>query len=323
MVATGKAVPVTSAVMKNIDTYYNPAWKTFTTIKGKVYGAPFGASSKSLVWYSPAQFKKLGVSVPKTWAEMEAVAAKFKAAGSNPWCAGIESGAATGWPATDWIEEMVLRELGPDQYNKWWKGELKFSSPEILGVMNKVAAWLGTSSQVGDLKSVATRRFQDAGVPGLKDGTCGMLQQASFYASMFPAGTTFGPGKDADAFYLPATNTKFGSPIEGGGEFPVAFSNRKEVGFVQDYLSSPVYGTPRAALGGWTSANSGIPLSAYKDPVLKVVAGSLQAKKGAIVFDASDLMPTAVNGAFWKEMTKFYAEGKSMKDVAAAIDANW
>jgi alpha-glucoside transport system substrate-binding protein len=323
MVATGKAVPVTSAVMKNIDTYYNPAWKTFTTIKGKVYGAPFGASSKSLVWYSPAQFKKLGVSVPKTWAEMEAVAAKFKAAGANPWCAGIESGAATGWPATDWIEEMVLRELGPDQYNKWWKGELKFSSPEILGVMNKVAAWLGTKDQVGDLKSVATRRFQDAGVPGLKDGTCGMLQQASFYASMFPAGTTFGPGKDADAFYLPATNTKFGSPIEGGGEFPVAFSNRKEVGFVQDYLSSPVYGTPRAALGGWTSANSGIPLSAYKDPVLKVVAGSLQAKKGAIVFDASDLMPTAVNGAFWKEMTKFYAEGKSMKDVAAAIDANW
>jgi alpha-glucoside transport system substrate-binding protein len=140
---------------------------------------------------------------------------------------------------------------------------------------------------------------------------------------MFPAGTTFGPGKDADAFYLPSTNTKFGSPIEGGGEFPVAFSTRKEVGFVQDYLSSPVYGTPRAALGGWTSANNGIPLSAYKDPVLKVVAQSLQAKNGAIVFDASDLMPTAVNGAFWKEMTKFYAEGKSMKDVAAAIDANW
>ena len=74
---------------------------------------------------------------------------------------------------------------------------------------------------------------------------------------------------------------------------------------------------------GFTSANSGVPLSAYKDPVLKVVAQSLQSKQGSIVFDASDLMPTAVNGAFWKEMTKFYAEGKSMKDVAAAIDANW
>jgi alpha-glucoside transport system substrate-binding protein len=53
------------------------------------------------------------------------------------------------------------------------------------------------------------------------------------------------------------------------------------------------------------------------------VATQLQNKAGAIVFDASDLMPTAVNGAFWKEMTKFYAEGKSMKDVAGAIDANW
>ena len=323
MVATGKAVPVTAAVMKNIDTYYNPAWKTFTTVKGKVYGAPFGASSKSLVWYSPAQFTKLGVKIPTTWTEMEAIASKFKAAGTTPWCAGIESGAATGWPSTDWIEQMALRELGPVKYNQWWQGKLKFSSPEMLGVMNKVAAWLGTEAQVGNLQSVATRKFQDAGVPGLADGKCGMLQQASFYASMFPAGTTFGPKGDANAFYLPPTNTKFGKPIMGAGEFPVAFSKKPEVGAVQAYLSSPAYGNERALLGGWTSANNGIALANYKDPVLKVVAESLQSKKGSIVFDASDLMPTAVNGAFWKEMTKFYAEGKSMKDVAAAIDANW
>ncbi len=323
MVATGKAVPITAAVAANLKKYYNPAWATFTTVKGKVYGAPFGASSKSLVWYSPAQFKALGVSVPTTWAEMDAIAAKFKAAGKLPWCAGIESGAATGWPATDWIEEMALRELGPDKYNQWWQGKLKFSSPEMQGVMAKVAAWLGTKDQVGDLQSVATRKFQDAGVPGLANGTCGMLQQASFYASMFPKGTTFGVNADANAFYLPPTNTKFGKPIEGAGEFPVAFSSKPEVGAVQAYFSSPAYGIERAANGGWTSANSGIPLSSYTDPVLKVVAQSLQSKQGAIVFDASDLMPTAVNGAFWKEITKFYAEGKSMKDVAAAIDANW
>jgi len=323
MVATGKAVPISAATRSNLNSYYNPAWKSFTTINGRIYGAPFGASSKSLVWYSPAQFKKLGVKVPTTWAEMEAVAAKFKAAGANPWCAGIESGAATGWPATDWIEEMALRELGPKKYNLWWQGKLKFSSPEILGVMNKVAAWLGTKEQVGDLKSVATRRFQDAGVPGLKNGTCGMLQQASFYASMFPAGTTFGPAGDADAFYLPATNAKFGNPVEGGAEFPVAFSTKPAVGAVQAYFSSPVYATARAAAGGWTSANTGVPIDTYKDPVLKAVAMQLQNKSGAIVFDASDLMPSAVNGAFWKEITKYYAEGKSMKDVAAAIDANW
>lgn len=323
MVATGKAVPITGQTLANLNKYYNAAWKTFTTVKGKVYGAPFGASSKSLVWYSPAQFKAIGATVPTTWAQMDAIGAKFAAAGKIPWCAGIESGAATGWPSTDWIEQMALRELGPDKYNLWWQGKLKFSSPEMQGVMAKMAAWLGTKSQVGDLQSVATRKFQDAGVPGLKDGTCGMLQQASFYSSMFPAGTTFGPSGDANAFYLPPTNNKFGKPIEGGAEFPVAFSKRKEVAAVQAYFSSPAYGTERAKLGGWTSANSGIPLSAYSDPVLKVVAESLQSKKGSIVFDASDLMPTAVNGAFWKEMTKFYAEGKSMKDVAAAIDANW
>jgi alpha-glucoside transport system substrate-binding protein len=87
------------------------------------------------------------------------------------------------------------------------------------------------------------QEFQDS-----RNGTCGMLQQASFYSSMFPCGTTFGPGQDADAFYLPPTNTKFGKPIMGAGEFPVSFSKRKVVGFVQDYLSSPVYGTMRAEM---------------------------------------------------------------------------
>ena len=127
MVATGKAVPVKGNTLSNINKYYNPAWKTFTTIKGKVYGAPFGASSKSLVWYSPAQFKTIGATIPTTWEQMEAIGAKFKAAGKLPWCAGIESGAATGWPATDWVEQMALRELGPDKYNLWWQGKLKFS----------------------------------------------------------------------------------------------------------------------------------------------------------------------------------------------------
>ena len=140
---------------------------------------------------------------------------------------------------------------------------------------------------------------------------------------MFPAGTSFGPSGDANAFYLPPTNDKFGKPIEGAGEFPVAFSRKVEVGIVQEYFSSPAYGIERAKAGGWTSANNAIPLGSYADPVLKVVAQSLQSKSGAIVFDASDLMPTAVNGAFWKEMTKFFAEGKSITDVATAIDQNW
>ena len=84
MVATGKAVPVTAKVLSNINKYYNPAWKTFTTVGGKVYGSPFGASSKSLVWYSPAAFKKIGATIPTTWAQMDAIAAKFKAAGVTP-----------------------------------------------------------------------------------------------------------------------------------------------------------------------------------------------------------------------------------------------
>jgi alpha-glucoside transport system substrate-binding protein len=152
-----------------------------------------------------------------------------------------------------------------------------------------------------------------------------MLQQASFYGNILAdGGATISPTGDAFAFYLPATNSKVTVPVVGGGEFTAAFASRPEVVAVQAYLSSATFATSRVQLDNWISANSGVPLAAYKNQVDKLAATYLANPKSTFGFDASDLMPAAVGaGSMWREFTAWFGEGKSIADVTKAIDASW
>ena len=324
LVATGKVMKAPKEVVKNVDKYWSKSWKAYGTVKGKFYAAPFGSNMKSLVWYSPKQFKSAGYEVPTTWDQMTALADKMAADKKTAFCGGLGSGGATGWPATDWVEQMVLREYGSKVYGDWVSHKVKFSDPKIVAAMEKVAAWMQNPKWVGNVKGIATTAFQDAG-KGIPTGGCMMLQQASFYGNILAeSGATISPTGDAFAFYLPATNSKITVPVVGGGEFTAAFASRKEVVAVQAYLSSATFATSRVQLDNWVSANSGVPLAAYKNQVDKLAATYLANPKSTFGFDASDLMPAAVGaGAEWREFTAWFGEGKSIADVVKAIDAAW
>lgn len=324
MVATKKVVPAPKGVVANVNKYWSPSWKDLGTVKGKFYAAPWGSNMKSLVWFSPKQFKTNGYTVPKTWDEMTALADKMAANKQIAFCGGIGSGGATGWPSTDWVEQMVLREYGAKVYGDWVSHKVKFSDPKIVAAMKKVAGWMQNPAWVGDVKAIATTSFQDAGA-GIPSGKCMMLQQASFYGNILAGnGATIAADGDVFAFYLPPTNPKVTVPVVGGGEFLAGFSSRREVQQVLTYLSSPTYATARVIRGNWVSANSGVPLDAYKDPISRLSAQYLSNPKSTFAFDASDLMPAAVGaGAEWTEFTAWFGEGKSIAAVVKAIDAAW
>lgn len=325
MVATGKMVAGTKAVADNVTKYWSASWKTLGSVDGTFYAAPMSANMKSLVWYSPTQFTKNGYTVPKTWDEMTALANKMAAKGQTAFCGGIGSGGATGWPATDWLEEVVVRMYGATVYNDWISHKVKFSDPKIIAAMKMVAGWMQNPKWVGNVKNISTTTFQAAGM-SIPAGTgCQMLQQASFYGAQFPAGTTVGPTGDVNAFYLPGINPAVTTPIEGGGEFLGSFSARPEVSEVLTYLSSSEWATSRVNVSkGWVSANNGVPLSAYTDPIDHLSATYLSDPKSTFVFDASDAMPAAVGaGSEWTQFTAWFGEGKAISAVASAIDASW
>ena len=330
MVSLGGVKNPPQQTLDNITKYWATSISNYGKVDGTMYGAPLSTNMKSLVWYSPTTFKAKGYKVPTTWDEMMTLSAQMVKDGIKPWCGGIASGTATGWPATDWLEQVVLRQQGGDVYDQWVAHTVKFQSPQITKAMDTVEGWMKNPAWVnagfGDVKTIATTKFQDAGKPILS-GQCGMLQQASFYATQWPS---FKPdvkiAEDGDvfAYYLPPIGTNVPKPIVGGGEIVTAFADRPEVQAFQNYLSSPEWATGKVKLGGWVSSNSGVPLDAYTDPISKLSAQLLTDKEATFRFDASDLMPAAVGaGAEWTELTAWFAPGKPTQDVLAAIDAAW
>jgi alpha-glucoside transport system substrate-binding protein len=326
LVATGKAVEAPAEVSANVDKFWGEDWKAYATVDGKFYGAPSGASVKSLVWYSPSEFKEAGYTVPTTLDELKTLTDKMVADKKKPWCAGISSGEATGWPLTDWHEDMMLRLSGPETYDKWVNHEIPFNGPESTAALDAAGAYLKNPAYVngglGDVKSIATTTFQDAGLPIL-EGTCSLHRQASFYAANFPKGTKVAEDGDVFAFYLPG-KTATDKPVLGGGEFNVAFADRPEVKAFQTYLSTDTWANIKAKLSqGWVSANNKIDPNNLSNPVDKLAATILLDPNATFRFDGSDQMPAAVgSNAYWKQTTSWIT-GQDTKTTVDNIEKAW
>ncbi len=326
---TGKVTPAPDSVAKNVDKWWGQDWKNYGTVDGKFYAAPLGANVKSFVWYSPKMFQKNGWQIPKTWDDMLKLSDKIAATGIKPWCAGFGSGEATGWPGTDWLEDVMLRDAGADTYDKWVNHTIPFNDPQVVSALDRVGGILKNPKYVnggfGDVKSIATTTFQDGGLPILK-GQCALHRQASFYAANWPEGTKVAPDGDVFAFYLPVTNQDNGKPVLGGGEFVAAFNNRPEVQAFQTYLSSDVWANEKAKAtpgGGWVSANKGLDVNNLVSPIDQLSAKTLQDPNAVFRFDGSDQMPGAVGaGSFWKEMTAWIT-GQDTKTTLNKIEQSW
>jgi alpha-glucoside transport system substrate-binding protein len=326
LVATGKAVAAPEEVSANVDRFWDKAWKAYATVDGKFYGAPLGASVKSLVWYSPADFKDANLTPPTTLDELQALTDKIAATGKKPWCAGISSGDATGWPLTDWVEDFVLRLSGPETYDKWVNHEIPFNSPEITAAFDAVGGYLKNEKYVngglGDVKSIASTTFQDAGLQ-ITEGNCYLHRQASFYAANFEKGTKIAEDGDVFAFYLPGKDATT-KPVLGAGEFVIAFADRPEVKSLQTYLSSDTWANIKAKLSqGWVSANKGLDPNNLTSPIDKLAGTILLDPKATFRFDGSDQMPAAVGSdAFWKQATQWIT-GQDTKTTVDNIEKAW
>ena len=331
LVQTGTVKAAPPEVVANVDKNM-PDWKNYGSVDGTFYAAPLGANVKSFVWYSPSAFAEKGYEIPTTWADLLALSDKMVAdAGGEdikPWCAGIESGDATGWPATDWVEDVMLRTAGAETYDKWVNHEIPFNDPAVATALAEVGKILKNDKFVnggyGDVKTIASTSFQDAGQPIL-DGTCYMHRQASFYAANWPEGTEVGPEGEVWAFYLPSVDTST-KPVLGGGEFTAAFADRPEVKAFQTYLSSVEWADERAKTcgsGGCVTANKNADPELLKNPVDKLSAEALTDTAATFRFDGSDLMPGAVGaGTFWKGMTDWII-GKDDKATLDFIEQSW
>ncbi|MGH1489437.1 MAG: ABC transporter substrate-binding protein [Acidimicrobiales bacterium] len=325
----GSVVPLADNVVAGME--WSEAWTSFGNVDGVQYGAPTKADLKSLVWYQPAAFEAAGYEVPTTFDEFTALTATMIADGNTPLCVGIESGQATGWTYTDWVEDMVLRMHGADVYDQWVAHEIPFDDPQIVDAMQAVLDLWGTEGMTfSSGGSIAATAFQDNGQP-LVDGDCFMHRQASFYSAFMPEGTPFADGSDGavDVFYFPAINGD--RPVLGAGTLVAAFDENEATMMVAEYMAGAEYATTRqkaqtalkgGGLSGFLSAAEGQDESAYQ--ALELSFLDILATAEVVRFDASDLMPAGVGaGTFWSEGTAAVNGDQDAAEAAAAIEASW
>ena len=318
--------PAPAGVVENVEENFDPAWREYGSVEDVFYAAPLGSNVKSFVWYSPSMFEENGWEIPTTWDEMMELTDTIAAAGITPWCAGIASGDATGWPMTDWLEDTILRTAGPEFYDQWRNHEVPFDDPQVVEALDQVGEILKNPEYVnggfGDVQSIAATSFQDAGIPILS-GDCAMYRMASFYAANYAdAGAEIGEDGDVYAFYLPSMNEDE-RPVLVAGEFVAAFNERPEVQAFLDYLSTDVWANEKAAVSnGWVSANRNVNIENFQNPIDRLSVEILQDPNAVTRFDASDLMPGAVNTAFWRQMTDWIT-GKSTEEALTAIENSW
>lgn len=288
-----------------------------------LYGFFYKVDVKSLVWYVPENFEDFGYDVPESMEDLKALTQQIVDDGGTPWCIGLGSGGATGWPATDWVEDMMLRTTSPADYDAWVANDLKFDDPKVLAAIEEFGWFARNDDYVaGGADAVASTDFRDS-PKGLfaSPPQCYMHRQASFIPSFFPEGTVV--GEDADFFYFPAYAEKdLGKPVLGGGTLFAITRDSKGAQEFMKFLRSAIAHEVWMAQTGFLTPHKGVNTGVYTDPTVAKM-NEVLLNADTFRFDGSDLMPGAIGaGVFWTGMVD-YAGGKDAGAVGASIQGTW
>lgn len=325
---TGKLLDVSEVV--DLDTVKDniiPGFIDAAEVDGTTYGVPMRMAVKSIVWTPKPEFEQAGYKAPETLDELFALADAIKAKGQTPWCIGMESGAATGWLATDYMEDLVLRLAGPETYDKWVSHEIPFNAPEIKEAGQAFERIFAPEGNVlGGRKAISSTSFQTALNPMFASpAKCFMSKQGNFIQSpgFFPDAVQQDIDNNAAVFAFPGTEAGKPAPALLGGDLAAAFNNDPSTKKVMEFLASEDFGGPWAKAGGWISPYKGFDASNYpNDTTREIAENALAAEVGR--YDGSDAMPAAVGaGSFWKGMTAWVSGQKTLDQVLDEIEKSW
>ena len=319
---------------------YRSNFSSYIVGLGEVDGAHYGGAHafnlKSIVWYQPAEFEARGYSIPGTWDEMIALADQIVADGMTPFCFGMYSNGASGWLATDWMEDIMLRTgEGTATYDKWVSHEIPFNDPVVKNAATFLSQIMHTEGYVvGGTDAIVSTYFGNAQDPMFeKDANgnpgCFMHRQASFITSFWPEAAQAGAGSETTVFPFPAMDDGLPKAALGAGDMFGVFNDRDATKAVVEYMLSDNFFEAAAQRPDNSRIYGHVDFdtSLYSKDITRVLADTITGAlaENAFRFDASDLMPPEVGaGSFWKEMMNLAVEGPGYIDTALDnIETSW
>ncbi|WET77221.1 ABC transporter substrate-binding protein [Amycolatopsis sp. QT-25] len=323
---SGALLPLDDALSAAVTRSFSAQWVTLQQIgTQKLYAVAVKADLKSLIWYDPARLTGIR---PTTFEGLRAYAAGLTAAGGTPWCVGMGAPPTSGWPGTDWIEDILLHSAGPDKYRQWASGGLPWTSPEVEKAWQDWGSVLEPAAIRGGTAAALLTDFGDAGKAMFTEPPgCALEHQASFVMSRYqnfqrPDGTLPEPGTDFDFLSFPGRDVSEVA-ADLAGMFQDTPQARKLIEFLASEKAQRIW--PSIPRANAFSANRKLGLDVYPDQVSRRVADTITSA-AALCFDASDLMPATMTGAFHRAVLEYLSNRdrlgtllKQLEDVRKSI----
>ncbi|HSW41839.1 MAG TPA: ABC transporter substrate-binding protein [Patescibacteria group bacterium] len=330
--ADGKLIDLSGVLdMEQVKEDYNPSFVDLASVGGRLYGLFYKQDLKSIVWYPVKAFEAKGYTVPTTWDELVALSDQIVKDGSNPWCTTIEHKDASGWVATDWLEDILLRTAPPETYDKWVSNQIPFNDPAVLRAAELMKQmWFTPGYVYGGSTRINATWVGDSQTPMFDaDGPkCWLHKQAAWIPDFWPkdadGNAIYKAGVDSSFFYFPPIDPQFGKPVLGGGDMFVMFNDRPEVRAFVQWLSTVDAVKDRVATGAFLAANNAVPAAWYTSYPMSGLA-EIARTATALRFDGSDSMPKEVGaGSFWKGMVKWVSQnGEGTEAIFQEIEESW
>lgn len=320
----GKLVKLDSYFdMGQIQQNYSKAWTDFGSVNGHLYAVFPKANTKGTIWYSPKQFQAQNLTIPKTWDELITLSNSVAGSGKYPWALGVESGASSGWPAADWVDQIYLSLNGPTMYDKWVAHKIPWTDSSVKKAFQMFGQIIQGNHYInGAPQAVLATNFQDASYLPFDSPPKAYMYYLgdfaeSFITKQFPsiqAGTDFG------FFNFPTINPQYAGMVTGGADIMAAFKDNDGTRQYMQFIASTEGQSIWPKRGGATSVNKAVPLSAYSDPVSKASAQQLTSASTFRV-GADDLMPTAMENAYWAGMLTYIGDPSKLDSVLSTLES--
>jgi alpha-glucoside transport system substrate-binding protein len=339
--AAGALVPIGGALgMNRMTRQYGPGWLQLMQEPGPsgarhYYAIIVKAALKSVIWYDPRHLPardQAELAAPGlTWKQLLRVAGGLRSATASPWCLGLEDSSSSGWPGTDWIEDLVLHQAGPAVYDAWVSGTLPWTSALIARAWRTFGQIVNAPGSVYQgARAALVTSYGRAGQPMFDlPPRCYLDHEASFITAFYAQDRLGGaargaapqPGRDYDFVPFPALAAAGRGSAEVAGDLLGMFHSTPAARRLIAYLTTPAAQAAwiRRPGSGAISVNRLVPLRDYPDPVSRKLARDLLSAT-TVRFDASDSMPQVMSSAFDNAILEYLDDPAQLPVILRGLD---
>lgn len=313
---------------------YGPQWLNIMKLgTSRIYTLPVKANLQNLVWYNPKQLlgdRVPGQTQPPSWGSLTTLEGEITAKGGTPWCLGLDSPPTSGWLGTDWIGDILLHQSGTSDYQAWADGALSWTSTQVQAAWQAWGSLVAGSQVNGGSIGALVTNWSEAGAPMFdKSPGCSLQYVPSFITVDYQGFNDHPqPGTGYNFFPSPMTGLPNATPEASSDAWDVSadllgmFNPTPAAQKLVQYLASEGAQRiwPGIAAGGATSANSEVPISAYPDQVDAALAGIMTKPNQTLCFNASGLMPTTMQDAFYQAVMEYLGNTRELKEILQRLE---